>query len=118
MAETNDFPFVRPDLHVVVADALRPDDALGSYPGRRTADVVVVNKANAASAEQVDRAIAAVRAVNARAPIVCGAKPTRLEPAASLRGRRVLVIEDGPTITRGSMPHGRALPQPPLRAPR
>jgi predicted GTPase len=105
----NDFPFVRPDLHIVVADALRPDDARGYYPGEavlRTADVMVVNKANAASAEQVERAIASVRAVNARAPIVCGAMPTRLEPAISLRGRRVLVIEDGPTITHGSMPYG------------
>ena len=105
----NDFPFVRPDLHIVVADALRPEDARGYYPGEavlRTADVVVVNKANAASAEQVERAIAVVRLVNARAPIVCGAMPTRLEPATSLRGRRVLVIEDGPTITHGSMPHG------------
>ncbi len=105
----NDFPFVRPDLHIVVADALRPDDARGYYPGEavlRTADVVVVNKANSARPEDLERAIAAVRGVNARAPIVCGAMPTRIEPAVPLRGRRVLVVEDGPTVTHGSLPHG------------
>jgi predicted GTPase len=105
----NDFPFVRPDLHIVVADALRPDDARGYYPGEAvlcTADVVVVNKANAARSEDVERAIAAVRVVNACAPVVCGAMPTRIEPTIPLRGRRVLVVEDGPSITHGSLPHG------------
>jgi predicted GTPase len=105
----NDFPFVRPDLHIVVADALRPDDTRGYYPGEavlRTADVVVVNKANAARPDELERAIATVRTVNARTPIVCGAMPTRVEPAVPLRGRRVLVVEDGPTITHGSLPHG------------
>ena len=108
----NDFPFVRPDLHIVVADALRPDDARGFYPGEavlRTADVVVVNKANAAPSTDVERAIAAVRSVNARAAVVCGAMPTRIEPAVPLRGRRVLVVEDGPTITHGGLPHGAGL---------
>jgi predicted GTPase len=95
-----------PTSTIVVADALRPDDARGYYPGEavlRTADVVVVNKANAARSEDVERA---VRSVNACAPVVCGAMPTRIEPAIPLRGRRVLVVEDGPTITHGSLPHG------------
>jgi predicted GTPase len=105
----NDFPFVRPDLHIVVADALRPHDARGYYPGEavlRTADIVVVNKVNSASAEQVACAIATAREVNGRAAIVRGASPVRLDDEDAVRGRRVLVVEDGPTITHGSMPHG------------
>jgi predicted GTPase len=105
----NDFPFLRPDLHLVVADALRPEDARGYHPGEavlRTADVVVVNKVDVATPEQVARALAVVREVNAGAPIVRGASPVRLDDPEAVRGRRVLVIEDGPTLTHGSMPHG------------
>jgi predicted GTPase len=105
----NDFPFVRPDLHVVVADALRPDHAAGYHPGEavlRMADVIVVNKVNAAPASGVARAVAAVREVNAAAPVVQGALPVRLDDAAAVRGRRVLVVEDGPTLTHGSMSYG------------
>jgi len=105
----NDFPFVRPGLHIVVADALRPDDAAGYYPGEavlRTADVVVVNKVNSATADQVSRAVNAVRRVNPRVPVVLGALPVRLDDPKLVAGRRVLVVEDGPTITHGSMPYG------------
>jgi predicted GTPase len=105
----NDFPFLRPDLHLVVADALRPEDARGYHPGEavlRTADVVVVNKVDGASPEQVARALEVVREVNAVAPIVRGASPVRLDDPEAVRGRRVLVIEDGPTLTHGSMPQG------------
>jgi predicted GTPase len=104
----NDFPFVRPDLHVVVVDALRPEDARGYYPGEavlRTADIVVVNKVDSAAPRDVQRAEAVARAVNAHAPIVHGALPISVD-AAAVRGRRALVVEDGPTITHGSMPHG------------
>ena len=96
----NDFPFLRPDLHIVVADALRPDDARGYHPGEavlRTADVVVVNKVDVATSDQVTRAIETVRTVNAHAPLVRAASPVRLDDADAVRGRRVLVIEDGPT---------------------
>jgi predicted GTPase len=105
----NDFPFLRPDLHIVVVDALRPDDARGYHPGEavlRTADVVVVNKVDAASTEQTGRAIAAARAVNGRARLVRAASPVRLDDPGAVRGRRVVVVEDGPTITHGQMPHG------------
>jgi predicted GTPase len=105
----NDFPFLRPDLHIVVADALRPDDARGYHPGEavlRTADVIVVNKVDAASPQQVERAVEIVRAVNARAPVVRAASPVRLDDPDAVRGRRVVVIEDGPTLTHGSMPYG------------
>jgi predicted GTPase len=105
----NDFPFLRPDFHIVVVDALRPDDARGYHPGEavlRTADVIVVNKVDAASSGQVERAIASARAVNARARLVQAASPVRLDDPAAVRGRRVLVVEDGPTITHGQMSHG------------
>jgi predicted GTPase len=105
----NDFPFLRPDLHVVVVDALRPDDARGYHPGEAvlgTADVIVVNKVDAASPAQVERAIAVARSVNPRARLVQAASPVRLDDAAAVRGRRVVVVEDGPTITHGQMPHG------------
>ena len=105
----NDFPFFRPHLLLVVVDALRPDDALGFHPGEavlRAADIVVVNKVNAASGDAVERAARRVRDVNARAPIVKASSPVRLDDASLVRGRRVLVVEDGPTVTHGSMPHG------------
>jgi predicted GTPase len=105
----NDFPFLCPDLHIVVVDALRPDDVRGYHPGEAvlcTADVIVVNKVDAASSEQTGRAIAAARAVNARARLVQAASPVRLDDPAAVRGRRVVVVEDGPTITHGHMPHG------------
>ena len=105
----NDFPFIRPDLHLVVADALRPDDAAGYHPGEavlRMADVAVVSKVNTASAEQTARAVAAVARVNPRAPIVRAALSVHLDAPDLVRGRRVLVVEDGPTITHGSMPYG------------
>ena len=105
----NDFPFLRPDLHIVVVDALRPADAGGYHPGEavlRMGDVVVVNKVDTATSEQVQQAIASVRAINTRAPLVQAASPVRLDASTSIRGRRVLVVEDGPTITHGQMPHG------------
>jgi predicted GTPase len=105
----NDFPFVRPDLHVVVVDALRPGQATRYHPGEavlRTADVVVVNKVDAAPAADVQRVHDEVKAVNARARVVRGMLPVRLDDPAAVRGRRVLVVEDGPTLTHGEMPYG------------
>jgi predicted GTPase len=104
----NDFPFLRPDFHIVVVDALRPNDSRGFYPGEavlRTADVVIVNKVNSADAAQVAHAEQIARTVNASAPIVRGALPITLD-VSKVQGRRVLVVEDGPTITHGSMPYG------------
>ena len=105
----NDFPFIRPDLHIAVADALRPDQIATHHPGEavaRMADLLVVNKVDAASQEQVQAAIAGLRAVNPTAPIVRACSPVRLDDVAAVSGRRVLVVEDGPTITHGGMSHG------------
>ena len=105
----NDFPLVRPHLHIVVADALRPGQATSHHPGEavlRMADIVVVNKVDAAAGPDVDRVIAEVAAVNPRASIVRARSPVRLDDPEAVRGRRVLVVEDGPTITHGGMPFG------------
>ena len=105
----NDFPFIKPNLHIAVADALRPKQIATHHPGEavaRMADVLVINKVDAASAAAVETAIAELRAVNPEAPIVSAASPITLDNAAAIRGRRVLVVEDGPTITHGGMPYG------------
>jgi len=105
----NDFPFIRPDLHICVADALRPDQVTTHHPGEavaRMADIVVISKIGAATPEAITALTERLRAVNPRAAITRGDLPIRLDDAAALRGRRVLVVEDGPTVTHGGMPHG------------
>ena len=105
----NDFPFFTPDLFVVVVDPLRPGHELKYHPGEtslRMADVVVVNKVDSATPEQVDRVIAAVHEVNPSARLVTAASPVTLAPGSPLHGKRILVVEDGPTITHGEMEFG------------
>ena len=105
----NDFPFVRPDLHIVLVDPLRPGDETGYHPGEtvlRMADIVLVAKADAAEPGAVQQVIASARRANASAVILRGSMPVRLDDATAVRGKRVLVVEDGPTITHGGMPHG------------
>jgi len=105
----NDFPFLVPSLHLVIADALRPGQATEYHPGEtvlRMADVVLVNKVDVADPAAVERVIGEVRGVNPTATIVRAASPVRLDDPQAVRGRRVLVVEDGPTITHGGMAYG------------
>ena len=105
----NDFPFVRPDLHITVADALRPRQVTTHHPGEtvaRMADVFVINKTDAASSGDVQVLEQELRAINSRASIVRATSPILLDDAATVTGKRTLVIEDGPTITHGGMPYG------------
>ena len=105
----NDFPFFRPDLFVVVTDPLRPGHELRYHPGEanlRMADVVVVNKVDSATPEQVGRVLADVTAVNHAATVVRAESPVTLSRGPTLVGKSVLVIDDGPTITHGGMPFG------------
>lgn len=105
----NDFPFVRPDLHIVLVDPLRAGDECAYHPGEtvlRMADIVLVAKADAADAASVQNVIDNARRANPVAAIVRGSMPVRLDDAKAVRGKRVLVVEDGPTITHGGMPHG------------
>jgi len=105
----NDFPFVRPQLHVVLCDALRPDHGAAYHPGEtclRMADVVVVTKTDVASPQDTERAVALARRTNSRARILLSRFPVRLDDAGAVSGRRALVVEDGPSMTHGGMPHG------------
>ena len=105
----NDFPFLVPSLHVVIVDALRPGQAAEYHPGEtvlRMADVAIVNKVDVAEPAAVERVIDEVKGVNPTATIVRAASPVRLDDPQAVRGRRVLVVEDGPTITHGGMAYG------------
>ncbi|MBT5107496.1 MAG: GTPase [Rhodospirillaceae bacterium] len=105
----NDFPFVAPDLHIVLVDALRPDQLTSHHPGEtvlRMADVVVVAKANAAQPGDAERMADAARRIAGDVPIVQGASLVRLDAPQDVNGKRALIVEDGPTITHGGMPHG------------
>ena len=105
----NDFPFVRPDLHVAIVDALRPRQVDTHHPGEtvvRMADVVIVNKVDVATPADVQVAVDGVRRVNARATLLLAASPVTLSDPSLVRNRRVLVVEDGPTLTHGGMAYG------------
>ncbi len=105
----NDQPFFRPDLLITVADALRPGHELRYHPGEtnvRLADVIVVNKVDAATPDAVAAVVGAVRSVNPGAVIVRAASPVSLGAGPSLHGAKVLVVEDGPTLTHGGMAFG------------
>ena len=109
----NDTPFIRPDLHVVVCDPHRPGHELRYHPGEtnlRMADVCVVNKVDTATPEGIEAVIDSIRTANPGAAIVRAASPYVLEgDGEEIRGRRVLAIEDGPTLTHGDMSFGAAV---------
>ena len=105
----NDFPFIRPDLHLVLVDPLRPGNETSHHPGEavlRMADVIVVAKVNSAAEADIQRVIGAARAINPTAPVVRTASLVTAEDPARIRGRRALVVEDGPTVTHGGMSYG------------
>lgn len=105
----NDFPFLRPDLHIVLVDPLRPGNETSHHPGEavlRMADIVVVAKVNSASDADIQLVTDNARRINPGATVVRGASPVKLEDPAAVHGKRVLVVEDGPTITHGGMPYG------------
>ncbi|MEX1288166.1 MAG: GTP-binding protein, partial [Acidimicrobiia bacterium] len=105
----NDAPFLRPDLLITVLDALRPGHEMAYHPGEanlRMADVVVVNKVDQADPADIAAVEASVAAVNPDAEVIHTASPVRLEPGPDVAGKRVLVVEDGPTTTHGGMAWG------------
>ena len=108
----NDFSFYSPDLTVVVVDPLRPGHARRYHPGEanlRMADVVVVNKVDSASPEQMYEVLSDVAELAPNATVIRAASTVLLESGPPLDGKRVLVIEDGPTITHGGMPFGAGM---------
>ncbi len=105
----NDFPFIRPDLHIVLADPLRPGHETSHHPGEavlRMADIALVAKTNSAADAGIRQVIDNIRRINPRAAIVRGASPVAVDNPALIRGKRVLVVEDGPSITHGGMAYG------------
>src|ERR1035437_8724646 len=108
----NDFSFYAPTLQIVVVDPLRAGDELAYHPGEtnlRMADVVVINKIDSAGLETTERVLTDVAAVNPAATVIRAASPTMLQDGPPLMGRRILVIEDGPTLSHGGMSFGAGL---------
>ena len=105
----NDLPFYKPDLQIVVVDPLRPGHELLYYPGEanlRMADVVVINKVDSASREGLEEVRRNVKRVRPEATVVEAASDIRVEDESHIRGKRVVAIEDGPTVTHGGMKEG------------
>jgi len=105
----NDYPFYRPNLWITVADPLRAGHESTYYPGEvnfRAADVLVVNKIDSASAAQLASVDAAISGLNPAATVLRARSEVTVESPSLIAGRRVLVIEDGPTLTHGEMQYG------------
>jgi predicted GTPase len=110
----NDTPFYKPDIWIVVADPHRAGHEIGYYPGETNvyqADVVVINKINTATKEGIDTVVANVKALNPGATIIHAASPITVVDgdASQIKGKRVLCVEDGPTLTHGGMQYGAAV---------
>ncbi|HEX6303196.1 MAG TPA: cyclic 2,3-diphosphoglycerate synthase [Anaerolineales bacterium] len=105
----NDLPFYATDLHIVVADPHRPGHELAYHPGEanaRAADVFVINKVDTASADNVVTVRENLRQLNPEATVIEAASPLFVDAPDAIQGKRVLVIEDGPTLTHGEMAYG------------
>jgi predicted GTPase len=108
----NDFPFYKPDLMVTVVDPHRPGHELSYYPGEitlRMADVVVINKIDSADFDNIQAVRANIERVNSKAIVVDAASTITVSNPEIIRGKRVLVIEDGPTLTHGEMKIGAGI---------
>ena len=105
----NDTPFYRPDLHIVLTDALRPGHETRYYPGEvnlRMADIVVIAKSDAAPEADASAIRDVVSRIRPDVPIYRGGSPVRLDNPKAVKGKRVLVVDDGPTLTHGGMAFG------------
>jgi len=105
----NDLPFYKSDLHIVVADPHRAGNELTYYPGEtnlRMANVVIINKVDTADPKNVEAVKENIRMVNPNAKILEAASPITADRPELIKGKKVLVIEDGPTLTHGNMPYG------------
>jgi len=105
----NDLSFYKSDFEIVVADPHRPGHEVRYHPGEavaRSADVFVINKVDTADAEDIIKVRESLRAINPEAIVIEGASPLFVDDPAAIRGKRVLVVEDGPTLTHGGMAYG------------
>jgi predicted GTPase len=107
----NDTPFYKPDLHIVLVDPHRPGHEIRYYPGEtnlRMADLILVSKSGTAKQEGIDEVTRSARNFNPKAKVVRADMELSVQDESSIRGKRVLVIEDGPTVTHGEMAYGAA----------
>ncbi|UCE44243.1 MAG: GTPase, partial [Candidatus Bathyarchaeota archaeon] len=105
----NDLTFYKSDLHIVVTDPHRPGHELTYHPGEtnlKMADVIIINKVETADAESIEKVRRNTKAVNSDAIIVEAASPITVDDPERIKGRKVLVVEDGPTLTHGNMAYG------------
>jgi len=105
----NDIPFYKPDLNIVVADPHRAGHEVMYHPGEtnlRMADVIIINKVDTADPRKVEQVKENIKMVNPSAKVLDAASPVTADKPELIKGKRVLVIEDGPTLTHGSMPYG------------
>jgi predicted GTPase len=107
----NDMSFYKPDLYITVVDPHRPGHERRYYPGETNlymADVIVLNKLNTARGEDVQTVLKSIQQVNPRATLVRANSPVTVDEPGLIRGKRVLAVEDGPTLTHGEMKYGAA----------
>ena len=105
----NDFSFYKPDLLITIADPHRPGHEISYYPGEaniRAADVIIINKVNTAEKDNIEKVRENIKQVNPTAQIINGVSAVTAENEEMIAGKKVLVIEDGPTVTHGSMQYG------------
>ena len=105
----NDFPFYKPDLNMTVVDPHRPGHELSYYPGEvtlRMADVAIINKMDSAAPEAIQTVRENIAKVAPNAIVVDGASPIKVDDPSVIKGKKVLVVEDGPTLTHGEMKLG------------
>ena len=108
----NDFSFIKPDLLITIADPHRAGHEISYYPGElniRDADVVIINKVNTAKKEDIETVLNNVKQINPTAKIIDGISTVEAEDPEMIHGKRVLVIEDGPTVTHGGMKYGAGM---------
>lgn len=108
----NDMPFYKPDLHITVVDPHRPGDEVTYYPGEanlRMADVLVINKMGTASLENINKVRNSIYQTNPDATVIEASSPIFVDDYKAIQGKRVLAVEDGPTLTHGEMTYGAAV---------
>jgi predicted GTPase len=108
----NDIPFFVPDLHITVVDPHRPGDELSYFPGETNlllADVVLINKVDTADYEDIEQVRCNVKRTNPKAVLIDAASPIYIDKPQLIRGKSVLVVEDGPTLTHGGMRYGAGI---------
>eukprot|EP00727_Mastigamoeba_balamuthi_P011223 m51a1_g6723 hypothetical protein (451) ;mRNA; r:172071-173889 len=105
----NDFPFYKPDFWITIADPFRPGHELAYYPGSvnfRRADVIVINKVNSAPKDKVEEVVKNAKRYNPHAHVIMGVSEVTVDHPEMMKGKKVLTIDDGPTLTHGEMPFG------------